>query len=180
MTKTTNHYVFKAMEDFDYNIEYAAEALEYALAYDENNTMALTLMGRLYAEKLFDYEIAIDYFKQALAEKVNAFEVYEPYIQTLMINEDYKQANEFIEFAFTVKGVDKALLYLNKAILQERLFDYEKAMALIKEAEKHNYDADFGFRITDVKTRIEGKMPKKDASTSSASKKKKKKEEPKS
>jgi tetratricopeptide (TPR) repeat protein len=179
MTKT-NHYVFKAMEDFDYNIEFAAEALEYALAYDENNTMALTLMGRLYAEKLFDYETAIDYFKQALAEKVNAFEVYQPYIDTLMINEDFKEANEFIKFAFTVKGVNKAMLYLNQAVMQERLFDYEKAMLLVKEAEKHNYDVDFGYRITDIKTRIEGKMPKKDASKSSASKKKKKKKEPKS
>lgn len=173
MTKTTNHYVFKAMEDFDYNIEFAAEALEYALAYDETNTMALTLMGRLYAEKLFDYETAVDYFKQALAEKVNAFEVYEPYIQTLMTNEDCKEANEFIEFAFTVKGVNKAMLFLNKAIMQERLFDYEKAMSFIKEAEKHNYDVDFGYRITDVKTRIEGKMPKKE-------KKKKKKDLPES
>jgi tetratricopeptide (TPR) repeat protein len=162
MTKTTNHYVFKAMENFDYSIEFAAEALEYALAYDENNTMALTLMGRLYAEKLFDYETAIDYFKQALAEKVNAFEVYQPYIETLMINEDYNQANEFIDFAFTVKGVNKAMLYLNKAVMQERLFDYEKAMSFIKEAEKHNYDVDFGFRIMDVKTRIEGKMPKEE------------------
>jgi tetratricopeptide (TPR) repeat protein len=177
MTKTTNHYVFKAMEEFDYNIEFAVEALEYALAYDENNTMVLTLMGRLYAEKLFDYETAIDYFKQALAEKVNAFEVYQPYIDTLMINEDYKEANEFINFAFTVKGVNKAMLYLNKAILQERLFDYEQAMSFVKEAEKHNYDADFNYRITDVKTRIEGKMPKKQKVKK---KKKKEKKEPKS
>lgn len=181
MTKNINHYVFKAMEEFEYNIEYAAEALGYALSYDENNTMALTLMGRLYAEKMFDYETAIDYFKQALAEKVNAFEVYQPYIDTLMINEDYKEVTEFIEFAFTVKGVNKAMLYLNKAVLQERLFAYEQAMLMIKEAEKHNYDVDFGYRITDVKTRIEGKMPKKDLPADGKGKKKKKsKKEPKS
>lgn len=161
MTKNTSHYVFKAMEEFDCNIEYAAEALNYALAYDENNTMALTLMGRLYAEKLYDYETAIDYFKQALAEKVNAFEVYEPYIETLLKNEDIQEANEFIEFAFSVKGVDKAMLFLNKAILHERTLDYEESIFLIKKAEAHNYDTDFGDRITDVKTRIKGKMPKK-------------------
>ena len=45
MTTTVSNYVFKAIEEFDYNIEYAAEALNYALAYDDTNTMALTLMG---------------------------------------------------------------------------------------------------------------------------------------
>ena len=119
MTKTVNNYVFKAMEEFDYNIEYAAEALNYALAYDENNTMALTLMGRLYAEKLFDYDTAIEYYKKVLAERINAFEVYNVYITALLNNEDYKEADDFIDFAFTVKGVDKAMLYINKAILNE-------------------------------------------------------------
>ena len=161
MTKNINQYVFKAMEDFDYNIEYAAEALGYALAYDESNTMALTLMGRLYAEKLYDYETAIDYFKQALAERVNAFEVYQPYLDTLFINEDFKEASDFIDFAFSVKGVNKSMLYMNKAVLKERLFQYEEAMQLIKEAEKYNYDVDYGYRIGEVKNRIEGKMPKK-------------------
>ena len=33
MTTTVSNYVFKAIEEFDYNIEYAAEALNYALAY---------------------------------------------------------------------------------------------------------------------------------------------------
>ena len=69
MTTTVSNYVFKAIEEFDYNIEYAAEALNYALAYDDINTMALTLMGRLYAERLFDDVTAIQYYKKAMAEK---------------------------------------------------------------------------------------------------------------
>ena len=170
MTKTVNNYVFKAMEEFDYNIEYAAEALNYALAYDENNTMALTLMGRLYAEKLFNYDTAIDYYKKVLAERINAFEVYNVYIAALLNNEDYKEAEDFIDFAFTVKGVDKAMLYINKAILNERLFKYKEAMKMVKEAVKNNYDADFNYTIEEVEKRIKEKMPKK----------KKKKKEPKS
>lgn len=162
MTREINNYVFKAMEDFDYNIEFAAEALGYALAYDENNTMALTLMGRLYAEKLFDYETAIDYYKQVLSEKVNAFEVYQPYINAMMHNEDFTKVAEFIDFAMGIKGSNKALLHLNKAILHERLFQLEEAMQYIAEAEKYNYDVDFGYRIEDAKRRIDGKIPKKE------------------
>jgi len=158
------------MEDFDYNIESAAEALNYALAHDENNTMALTLMGRLYAEKLFDYDTAIDYYKRVLAERINAFEVYNVYIEALFNNEDYKEAKDFIDFAFTVKGVNKAMLYINKAVLNERLFKYEEAIVCVKKAKEYNYDTDFNYTIEEVEKRIKGKM----------SKKKKKKKEPKS
>ena len=161
MTKTVNNYVFKAMEEFDYNIEYAAEALNYALAYDENNTMALTLMGRLYAEKLFDYDTAIEYYKKVLAERINAFEVYNVYVTALLNNEDYKEAEDFMDFAFTIKGVDKAMLYINKAILNERLFKYKEAMKMVKEAVKNNFDSDFNYTIEEVEKRIKGKMPKK-------------------
>jgi tetratricopeptide (TPR) repeat protein len=161
MTKAINNYVFKAMEEFDYNIEFAAEALNYALAYDENNTMALTLMGRLYAEKLFDYDTAIEYYKRVLAERINAFEVYDVYITALLNNEDYKEAEDFIDFALTIKGVDKAMLYINKALLNERLFNYKEAMKVLKKAEKYNYNTDFTYTVEEVKKRIKGKMPKK-------------------
>lgn len=156
-----NNYVFKAMEDFDYNIESAVEALNYALAYDENNTMALTLMGRVYAEKLYDYDAAIDYYKRVLAERINAFEVYNVYIEALLNNEYYKEAEDFITFAFTVKGVNKAMLYLNKAVLNERLLTYKEAMKMVKKATVYNYDTDFTYAIEEVKKRIKGKMPKK-------------------
>lgn len=149
------------MEEFDYNIESAVEALNYALTYDENNTMALTLMGRLYAEKLFEYDTAIDFYKRVLAERINAFEVYNVYIEALLNNEDYKEAAEFISFAFTVKGVNKAMLYLNKGVLNERLLNYKEAMTMVKEAVKYNYDADFTYAIEEVKKRIKGKMLKK-------------------
>ncbi len=161
MGNYTNNYVFKAMEEFDYNIEYAAEALNYALSYDENNTMALTLMGRLYAEKLFDYETAIEYYKRVLGERINAFEVYNVYITALLNNEDYKEAEDFMDFAFTVKGVNKAMLYINKAVLNERLLNYKRAMKMIDKAAKYNYETDFIYIIEEVKKRIKGKMPKK-------------------
>tara|TARA_R110000787_G_scaffold265195_1_gene371163 strand:+ start:3425 stop:3949 length:525 start_codon:yes stop_codon:yes gene_type:complete len=161
MGTTNNNYVYKAMEYFDYDIESTAEALNYALSYDENNTMALTLMGRIYAEKLFDYETAIEYYKKVLAEKINAFEVYNVYIEALLYNEDYKEADDFIDFAFSVKGVNKAMLYMNKAVLKERLFKYKEAMNFVKKATVYNYDADLTYTIEEVEKRVKGKMPKK-------------------
>ncbi len=89
-----NNYIFKALENYPYDLEEVMEALNYALSADDKNTMALTLMGRMYAEKLYKYDEAVGYFKLALAADIRAFEVYTPYINTLLWNEDYKEAEE--------------------------------------------------------------------------------------
>ena len=170
-----NNYVFKALENYPYDLEEVMEALNYALSYDDKNTMALTLMGKVHAEKLYKYDEAIDYFKEALAENINAFEVYEPYIRVLLWNEDYKEAEEFIDFALIVKGSDKAVLYLKKAILNEQLKEYKKALTYIKPAKVNAFNSDFLETIKEVKTRIKGKMPKKKKVKSSKKVKKSKK-----
>lgn len=161
MGTLVNNYVFKALENYPYDLEEVMEALNYALSYDDKNTMALTLMGRVYAEKLLKYDEAKVYFKQALAENIYAFEVYAPYINTLLWNEDYKEVAEFIDFTLTIKGSDKAVLYLKKAILKEQLKEYKEALNCIKKAKEHTYNSDFMSDINIEKERIKGKMPKK-------------------
>jgi tetratricopeptide (TPR) repeat protein len=161
MGTLVNNYVFKALENYPYDLDEVMEALNYALAYDAKNTMALTLLGKVYAEKLYKYNEAIAYFKEALAENINAFEVYEPYIRVLLWNEDYKEAENFIDFALTVKGSDKAILYLKKAVLKEKLKLYKEALVNIKLAKEFTYNADFMFAVDEVKKRIKGKIPKK-------------------
>ncbi len=177
MGTLTNNYVFKALENYPYDLEEVMEALNYALSYDEKNTMALTLMGRVYAEKLFKYEVAISYFKQALAEDINAFEVYIPYINTLLWNEDYKDAEDFIDFGLTVKGADKAMLYLKKAILKEQIKEYKKALTFIKLAKEHTYNSEFMSDIDIEKDRIKGKILKKKKVKSAKKDKKSKKKQ---
>ena len=170
-----NNYVFKALENYPYDLEEVMEALSYALSYNDKDTMALTLMGRVYAEKLYKYEEGIAYYKQALAENISAFEVYTPYINTLLRNEDYKEAEDFIDFALTVKGSDKALLYLKKAILYEQLKKYKKALTFIKLAKEYTYNSEFMDTVNEEKTRIKGKISKKKKAKSSKKDKKRNK-----
>jgi tetratricopeptide (TPR) repeat protein len=176
MGTLTNNYVFKALENYPYDLEEVMEALSYALSNDDNNTMALTLMGKVHAEKLYKYEEAIAYFKQALAENIRAFEVYTPYINTLLWNEDYKEAEEFIDFGLTVKGSDKAVLYLKKANLYEQLKDYDKALSFIKLAKEFTFNSEFMVDINIEKDRIKDKMPKKKKVKKSKKDKKNKKD----
>ena len=160
MGNYTNNYVFKAIDAYPYDLEETMEALNYALSYDDKNTMALTLMGRVYAEKLYNYEQAITYFKEVLAIKIDAFEVYEHYINALLWNEDFKEAEDFIDFALTVKGTDKAVLFLKKAALYEQLKEYKKAMLYIKLAKENTFNEDFSLIVADQKKRVKDKMPK--------------------
>lgn len=161
MGTLTNNYVFKALENYPYDLEEVMESLNYALSYDDKNTMALTLMGRVHAEKLCKYDEAISYYKEALAENIHAFEVYPHYINVLLWNEDYKEAEDFIDFAITVKGSDKAVLYLKKAILYDQLKSYKEALGFIKKAKELTYNSDFMHTVNEEKNRIKEKMPKK-------------------
>lgn len=161
MGTLANNYVFKAIENYPYDLEETMEALNYALSYDDKNTIALTLLGRVYAEKLYKYEDALVYFKQVLAENIHAYEVYIPYIHTLLWNHDYQEAKKFVNFALTVKGADKGTLYLKKAIIFEYLKKYKKALTCIKLAKEHTFNNDFMYEINQEKERIKNKLPKK-------------------
>ncbi|ALU74693.1 lipopolysaccharide assembly protein LapB [Tenacibaculum finnmarkense] len=173
MGTVPNNYVFKALDSFNYDTEETMEALNYALSYDAENTMALTLMGRIYSEKLYDYQEGINYFKQVLAIKINAFEVYEPFINALLWNEDVKEAADFIDFALTIKGADKAVLYTKKSVLYEKLKKYKKALCFIKKAKTYTFNTPFMEIITEQKKRIKDKMPKKKVKKKKASEAKK-------
>ena len=176
MENYINNYVFKALDAFYYDLEETMESLNYALSYDDKNTMALTLMGRVYAEKLYKYSEAIEYYKEVLAININAFEVYSPYINVLLWNEDLKEAEDFIDFALTVKGSDKAMLHLKKAVVKEHQKKYKSALKSVKLAKEHSYSSDFMYTIDTNKDRIKEKMPnsKKKKTTKNNKKKKKK------
>lgn len=161
MRTLANNYIFKALDAYPYDLEEAIEALTYALAYEEKNTVALCLMGRIHAEALFNYEKAKDYYEEALAENMHAFNVYPNYINVLLWNEDFEEAEKLIDFALSVKGSDKAVLYLKKAVLFETQKNYKKALKQIGKARIYNFNNEFLHTIDEEEKRIKGKLPKK-------------------
>ncbi|CAL2082629.1 hypothetical protein [Tenacibaculum sp. 190524A02b] len=172
MATLVNNYIFKALDAYPYDLEEAVEALNYALSYDEKNTTALILLGRIHAEVLKDFEKAKGYYAEALAENMHAFEVYPHYINVLLWNEDIEEAKKLIAFALTVKGVDKAVLYVGKAHLYEQLKKYKKALEALKQAKLHTYNNDYLYTIDSAKDRIKGKVPKKKKNNCKKKKKK--------
>ncbi|WP_294960461.1 hypothetical protein [uncultured Flavobacterium sp.] len=156
--KTTDKYLFQALDNYPFWLEGTIESLDYAFSYDDKNTMVLCLYGRIQAEQLMNYEEAKAYFQQALAINIHALEVYPYYLKTLILNEDYEEAQKLIDFALTVKGINKSEIYVKKAILFEAQNEFEEALKEIKNAKLHSLQFNYESDITDVEKRIENKI----------------------
>jgi tetratricopeptide (TPR) repeat protein len=132
--KSIDKYLFQAMDNYPYCLEETLESLDYSLSYNQKNTMALCLYGRIFAEQLQNYDEAKAYFEEAISYNINAIEVYPFYIETLILNEDFDHAHKLIEFALTIKGINKVVILLKKAFLLEVQKEFKKALKTIKEA----------------------------------------------
>ncbi|WP_395093168.1 tetratricopeptide repeat protein [Vaginella massiliensis] len=135
MNSNNRKYYFQALDNFPYNMEETIEALNYALSYDEKDSDCLVLMGKVYAEVMEDYETAKEYFQLAMDYNLNNVKIYAPYAECLILNEDFEEAEKLIDFAMSIKGVDKAGVWLNKAKLAD-IRDQSKRLInrYIKEA----------------------------------------------
>lgn len=161
MDNILDKYLFQALDAYPYDLQETVESLQYALSYNPKSTRALCLMGQIYAEQLKDYETAKDFYQEALAENMHAIGVYEHYINVLLWNEDFYEAEKLINFAFTIKGIDKAILYLKKAQLFEQKRKYKIGIKHLKKAKEFAYNNEFISFLTEEESRMKGKLPKK-------------------
>lgn len=156
--KTIDKYVFQALDSYPYSLEETIESLDYAFSYDAKNTMVLCLYGRIQSEQLLNYEAAKNYFEEAFTINIHALEVYPHYIQTLILNEDYEEAQKLIDFALTIKGISKAEIFIKKAILFEAQHEFKKAKKEIRNAKLHSICYASESEISEVEKRIKNKM----------------------
>ena len=156
--KTVDKYLFQALDNYPYSLEETIESLDYAFSYDAKNTMVLCLYGRIQAEQLWNYEEAKNYFQEALSINIHALEVYPYYLHVLILNEDYEEAQKLIDFALTIKGINKSEIFVKKAILLEAQQEFKKALKEIKNAKLTTLQFTFDSDITEVEKRIKGKI----------------------
>ena len=175
MNNLTDTYLFKALDAYPYDLPEAIESLNYALSYDDKNPIALRLMGQIYGEQLCDYETAKHYFEEALAEDIYCLSIYKPYINVLTWNDDFEKALKLIEFALTVKGIDKGMMYFKRAIIYEHLEQYKEALKALRKAKNIAVNSAFIEGTDTDKKRIKDKMPKKKKKAKAKKKDKKKK-----
>ncbi|WP_430967804.1 tetratricopeptide repeat protein [Spongiimicrobium sp. 2-473A-2-J] len=167
-----NIYLFKALDAYPYNLEEAIEALNYALSYDAKNVQALYLMGKIYTEQLGEFETAKSCFSEALASGLDWPKIYPAYIRTLVLNEDYEEAQKLLDFAIVRKATDKGALYFYQGLLKEVQGEFKEAIKAYKQAKRHGLNNEFIRRVEEEISRVKGKFGKKKSKN-----KKKRKEE---
>lgn len=170
-TNLLNNYVLKAIDAYPYELEEAVENLNYALSYESNNVYALYLMGRIQSEQLGNYEQAKHFYAEALAHNMDFQKVYPKYITVLLWNDDYEEAQKLIDYAFTVKGLNKGEIWLLQGQLFEKLQCYKKALKAFKQAKIHGYNEEFMHHIDSEKSRIKNKLKPKTKKKSKKNKK---------
>lgn len=153
-----NNYVLKALDAYPYELEEAVENINYALSYESDNVYALYLMGQVQAEQLGDYEQAKVYYAEALANKMDFHKVYYKYIKVLLWNEDFNEAQKLIDFALTVKGIDKGAILECQGQLFEIKQEYKKAIKAFKKAKMFGFNDWFLNHIEEEISRIKKKI----------------------
>ena len=156
-TNLHNHYVFKALEAYPWELEKAIEALNYALAYEPENAKALQLMAKVHYEQLGDNETAKTFFEKALASGMDLPDIYPEYIRLLINNDDFKEAQKLIDFAKTVKGIDKAGIALTQGQLYEKLTLFKESEKALKDAKQFALNNDFISYVDDILSRVKRK-----------------------
>ena len=120
-------------------------------------------MGQIYAHNIKNYTLAKEYFQRALARDMQAIYIYPKYIDVLLWNEDFEEAKKLIAFALTIKGTDKAQLYLKKALLFEYKKEYALALEQIEIAKEHTYNNEYMTDIQCEENRIKNKKERMDS-----------------
>ena len=176
--KNIDKYLFQALDNYPYSLEETIESLDYAMSYDSKNTTALCLYGRIQTEQLQNYEEAKRYFQEALAINIDAVAVYPYYLETLLLNEDFEEAAKLIDFALTIKSINKMAILLKKVQLLERQQDIKGAIKSMKEVKLVSFANDT-YEIDEVVNRLNAKKdllkPKKKSKKKKSEKKGKKK-----
>ena len=159
MTLTKNKYYFEALDYFPYNMAECLDALNYALSYEPEDADSLCLMGRVYSEVLKDYETGKKYFEEAMQSNIGNINTPRYYIECLLSNEDYEEAEKLIGYALRMKGIDKSEILNCKSLLMERKGEYKQALEQLKEARKFSYCRSSLEILEDREKLIKDKMP---------------------
>ena len=153
----TNIYLCRAIEAYPYELAKAIEALNFALSYEPNNVKALHLMAKAQSEQFGDYKAAKSYYENVLAVDIDYPDVYPDFIRFLVNNDDFDEAQKLIDFAMTIKGVDKAGVKLAQGYLYEALHDFEKSEDALKEAKMFGLNSEFDYFVDEVIARVSKK-----------------------
>ena len=131
-------------------------------------------MAKIHTYQTRDYEAAKGYYEATMVSTMDMPKVYPDYVRLLIMNEDFDEAQKLLDYAMTVKGSDKALLYILQGQLLEAIEQYKPAIKALKEALKKGQNSSFTMFVEGEMERVKKKLPKKKKKKKSKNKVKRK------
>ena len=77
------------------------------------------------------------------------------------MNEDYEEATKLIDFALTIKGIDKVEILMKKISLFEKTQQFKLGLKLMKEVKLYTLNSDYNYLIEETEKRLKQKVGKK-------------------
>jgi len=130
----SNTYFLKALDNYPFDLVQTVESLNYALSYDENNADVHCLMAAFFMDEMKDFEAAQHHLEEALACNIDHVKSHYCFIRLCIEIEDYQKATNLIDFANTVKGINKSFLNLQRALILEKQGKLPGAELFVKKA----------------------------------------------
>ncbi len=123
----------------------------YGILYQSpNNAPASNGIGWLCLHIYKDLEKAEQFFQAALDCDPEYAPTYANYALLLSQQEDYETLNNLLSTALTIKGTDKAQLYLELGIMKEKQLAFDEAIAAYKQAIRHSLDLEHTYVLQDA------------------------------
>ncbi len=168
-----DQYYLKAWDNYNFNITEVIENLNYALSYKSDHSNANCLMGRVYSEQIYDPELAAHYFEQALSYDLSNIEAIRCYTSLLIEQREYEKTKKMIEYGYTIKGINRAMLMHFGGLLAEHQKEYTKAKKIFKETLNEAYSISETNFIKSEIARVKDKIKRTKVKKESDKKKKK-------
>jgi len=134
------------------------EALNYALSYDENHGASLCLLAKIYAKNLSLFDKAYECFDKLIAADMDYVEVYPLYAKYLIWGGEIERAQKLIEFASSIKAIDKSQLFWLSSYIEDIKGNYKKSLKRLKKAKTVIYNESYFNFMEDEEQRIKKKI----------------------
>ena len=135
-----DQYYLKSLDNYNYNWEESLTDLSYALSHDPDHAGANNLMGRLQMEHFNNFELAEEYFVQAMVSNPFHMQTCMDYLKLMLKLKKGKEFEKLVQHALTIQGIDKAEVLQLKAHYLELNQHFAEATKLLNRAKLLTFD----------------------------------------
>lgn len=152
-----DQYYLKSLDNYNYNWEESLRDLNYALSHDPEHAGANNLMGRLQMEHFKNFELAEEYFIQAMVANPFHIQTCMDYLRLLLKKNEVKAFDKLMKHTLSIQGTDQAEVFQLKAQQLELNQQFEQAVKVLNQAKMLTTDDCLIEELEDGLSRISNK-----------------------